>query len=294
MRRIAINILQKISKARSSLSKSELKVADVVLADPNTTIRSSIASLARSAEVSEPTVNRFCRSLDCSGFPDFKLRVAQGLANGTPYVNSNVEPDDSVQDYASKIFEMTMASLDDARSNLDYQIIGRAVDALAQAKKIEFYGLGASASVATDAQHKFFRLNTPVVAYTDIMMQRMSAAAATRGDVVVAISYTGRTKATIEAARLARDAGATVIGITTPGSPLAEHCSINIGVETIEDTDVYTPAISRLVHLTIIDVLATGVTLRRGPDFLDHLKRVKDSIVETRTIREPLNTSLPN
>ena len=125
-------------------------------------------------------------------------------------------------------------------------------------------------------------------------MQRMSAAAATRGDVVVAISYTGRTKATIEAARLARDAGATVIGITTPGSPLAEHCSINIGVETIEDTDVYTPAISRLVHLTIIDVLATGVTLRRGPDFLDHLKRVKDSIVETRTIREPLNTSLPN
>ena len=264
------------------------------MADPNTTIRSSIASLARSAEVSEPTVNRFCRSLDCSGFPDFKLRVAQGLANGTPYVNSNVEPDDSVQDYASKIFEMTMASLDDARSNLDYQIIGRAVDALAQAKKIEFYGLGASASVATDAQHKFFRLNTPVVAYTDIMMQRMSAAAATRGDVVVAISYTGRTKATIEAARLARDAGATVIGITTPGSPLAEHCSINIGVETIEDTDVYTPAISRLVHLTIIDVLATGVTLRRGPDFLDHLKRVKDSIVETRTIREPLNTSLPN
>nr|WP_279433268.1 transcriptional regulator HexR [Pseudobacteriovorax antillogorgiicola] len=286
-------MLQKISKARTSLSKSELKVADVVLADPNTTIRSSIASLARSAEVSEPTVNRFCRSLDCTGFPDFKLRVAQSLANGTPYVNSNVEPNDTVEDYANKIFEMTMASLEDARSNLDYHLIGRAVDALAQAKKIEFYGLGASASVAIDAQHKFFRLNTPVVAYTDIMMQRMSAAAIGRGDVVVVVSYTGRTIATVEAARLAKEAGATVIGITTPGSPLAQHCSITLGVETAEDTDVYTPAISRLVHLTIVDVLATGVTLRRGPDFLDHLKRVKDSLVETRFSRD-IPPSLPN
>ena len=220
--------------------------------------------------------------------------MAQSLANGTPYVNSNVEPNDGVEDYANKIFEMTMASLDDARSNLDYHLIGRAVDALAQAKKIEFYGLGASASVAVDAQHKFFRLNTPVVAYTDIMMQRMSAAATGRGDVVVVISYTGRTIATVEAASLAKAAGATVIGITTPGSPLAKLCSITLGVETAEDTDVYTPAISRLVHLAIVDVLATGVTLRRGPDFLDHLKRVKDSLVESRFARDIPPTTLPN
>ena len=257
-------------------------MADVVLSDPNSTIRSSIASLARSAEVSEPTVNRFCRSLDCSGFPDFKLKVAQSLANGTPYVNSNVEPNDTVEDFAIKIFEMTMASLEDAKSNLDYKLIGRSVDILAQAKKIEFYGLGASASVAIDAQHKFFRLNTPVVAYTDNMMQRMAAAATTRGDCVVVISYTGRTIATIEAARIAKEAGATVIGVTQPESPLSQHCNLVLGVETAEDTDIYTPAVSRMVHLAIIDVLATGVTLRRGPEFHDHLKRVKDSLIETR------------
>ncbi|MFW7377191.1 MAG: transcriptional regulator HexR [Oligoflexus sp.] len=281
-----MNILQKISKVRPSLSKSELKVADVVLADPNTTIRSSIASLARAADVSEPTVNRFCRSLDCSGFPDFKLKVAQSLANGTPYVNSNVEPNDSVEEYSNKIFEMTMASLDDAKNNLDIRAVERAVDALAQARRIEFYGLGASASVASDAQHKFFRLNVPVIAYTDIMMMRMSASSASRGDVVVVISYTGRTIATVEAAQLAREAGATVIGLTMPGSPLAEYCSIVLGVETIEDTDVYTPTVSRIVHLTLIDVLATGVTLRRGPDFLDHLKRVKNSLKQTRFQKE--------
>ncbi len=134
------------------MSKSELKVADVVLADPNATIRSSIAALARTADVSEPTVNRFCRSLDCTGFPDFKLRVAQSLANGTPYVNSNVEANDSVRDFSVKIFEMTMAALEDAKSNLDYDTLGRAIDALAGARKIEFDGVGASASHAVDAQ----------------------------------------------------------------------------------------------------------------------------------------------
>ena len=124
-------------------------------------------------------------------------------------------------------------------------------------------------------------------------MQRMSAAATSRGDVIVAISYTGRTIATIEAAKLAREAGATVIGITAANSPLAEHCNINIAVDTIEDTDVYTPTISRLVHLTIIDVLATGVTLRRGPEFFEHLKKVKSSLVETRFNRDPDTNSLP-
>ena len=242
--------------------------------------------MARAADVSEPTVNRFCRSLDCSGFPDFKLKVAQSLANGTPYVNSNVEPNDSVEDMTTKIFEMTMASLDDAKSNLDIRSVERAVDALAQARKIEFYGLGASASVAIDAQHKFFRLNTPCVAYTDIMMMRMSASAMTRGDVLVVISYTGRTIASVEAAQLARQAGATVIGLTMPGSPLSEHCSIVLGVETAEDTDVYTPTVSRLIHLVLVDVLATGVTLRRGPDFMEHLKRVKNSLRETRFSKE--------
>lgn len=285
-----MNILQKIEKTRPSLSKSEIKVADVVLSDPNITIRSSIAALARAADVSEPTVNRFCRSLDCKGFPDFKLQVAQCLASGTPYVNSSVEENDSVKDFAVKIFDMTLSALDDAKSNLDYDVLAKAIDALAGARKIEFHGLGASSSVALDAQHKFFRLDTPVVAYTDVMMQRMSAAGAGRGEVFVIISYTGRSIASIEAAKLARDAGATVIGITTPGSGLAENCSLVIAVETVEDTDIFTPALSRLLHLVIIDLLATGVTLKRGPGFVEHLKKMKNSLKATRITRDESST----
>lgn len=99
-----MNTLENIQNSMDLLSKSERKVAEVILASPQTAIHSSIATLAKMANVSEPTVNRFCRRLETKGFPDFKLHLAQSLANGTPYVNRNVEEDDSVAAYTGKNF----------------------------------------------------------------------------------------------------------------------------------------------------------------------------------------------
>ncbi|MGL5294663.1 MAG: transcriptional regulator HexR, partial [Aeromonas sp.] len=104
-----MNTLDKITNNLEDFSKSERKVAEVILGSPQTTIHSSIATLAKMANVSEPTVNRFCRRLDTKGFPDFKLHLAQSLANGTPYVNRHVEAEDSPETYTAKIFESTMA-----------------------------------------------------------------------------------------------------------------------------------------------------------------------------------------
>lgn len=232
--------------------------------------------------MSEPTVNRFCRSLSCAGFPDFKLRLAQSLAKGIPYVNVNVSAGDDASAYSAKIFDATVHSLRQAASTLDAGEIERCVRILAQAKRIEFYGLGTSGPVAVDAQHKFFRLNIPVVSYVDILMQRMAASVLGTGDVVVCISYTGRTIPMVDVAEVARHAGATVVGITKAGSPLAKVCHHVLNIETIEDTDVYMPMTSRIVQLTVVDILATGVTLMRGPEFHEHLKKVKDSLKATR------------
>ncbi len=277
-----MNTLDKIQSHLELLSKSERKVAEVILASPQTAIHSSIATLARMADVSEPTVNRFCRRLDTKGFPDFKLHLAQSLANGTPYVNRNVEEDDSVDSYTSKIFESVMASLDTVKANLDIAAINRAVDLLTQAKKISFFGLGASAAVAHDAMNKFFRFNIPVVYFDDIVMQRMSCMNSGEGDVVVLISHTGRTKNLVEMAHLARENDATVLAITSRDTPLAQAASLALLLDVPEDTDVYMPMVSRIAQLTLIDVLATGFTLRRGAKFRDNLKRVKEALKESR------------
>ena len=276
------NLLDRLRSQQDQLSKSERKVAKAILKDPIVAIRSSIATLAKAAEVSEPTVNRFCRSMHCSGFPDFKLHLAQCIATGAPYVSRDVEVDDDAKAYITKIFDGTMSALTDAQRSLDSSIVSKVVDRLSRAKKIEFYGLGGSGSVVMDAQHKFFRLKTPVVAYTDVLMQRMSAAGSSKGDAIVMVSSSGRTKSLVETASIARAAGALVVGIAPPDSPLSLASDISLDLQTPEDTDIYTPMTSRILQLIVIDVLATGIALKRGVEFQTHLKKIKDSISDTR------------
>ena len=270
--------LELIQKNLETFSKSERKVAEAILSSPQIAIHSSIATLAKMADVSEPTVNRFCRRLDTKGYPDFKLRLAQSLANGTPYVNRNVNEDDGPSAYTTKIFESAMANLDIAKNALDASLINRAVDVLTSAKKISFFGLGASSSVAHDALNKFFRFNIPVSCFDDIVMQEMNCINSTEGDVVVLISHTGHTEALIDVAKLARENDAFVIALTAPESPLALQSNLVLSTCVPEDTDIYMPMASRIAQLVLIDVLVTGFTLRRGPKFRDNLKQIKEGL----------------
>ena len=279
-----MNLLTLLKNPNLHFSKAERKVRDVALEDPDTTVHSPIAAIARKAGVSEPTVNRFCRRLGCKGYPDFKVKLAKELSNRqpVPMMTHDVTPSDSLATLTEKIFESTYASLHTTQARLNQPALEMAVDALAQAKCILFFGLGASGSVALDAQHKFFHLNTPIIAHRDILNQRMCCAVLGQQDVVVLLSYTGRTKAIIEIAEIAHDSGATVIGITGSNSPLAKQCSIVLPVDIPEDTDIYTPMTSRINQLVLIDVLATAVAVKRGPQFSKHLKKIKDSLQDTR------------
>lgn len=280
--RFDMNILEKVQRRLPQLSKSERKVAEAILQSPEQVIHASIATLAKHADVSEPTVNRFCRRLETQGYPDFKLQLAQSLVTGTPYVNRHVNEKDSASDYTDKIFDSTIACLALIKQSLDPYAIEKTVTQLIHAKKIAFFGLGASASVAHDAQNKFFRFNVPILCFDDTIMQRMSAINCQKGDVVILISHTGRTKSLVEIAHIAKENGATVIGITASRSPLDQACHFSICADVPEDTDVYMPMASRVVQMTIIDVLATGFTLRSDQAVRHQLKRVKDSLKDSR------------
>jgi RpiR family carbohydrate utilization transcriptional regulator len=262
---IGSNLLAVIERQLPELNKSESKVADAILRNPEATTRSSIASLAAQAGVSEPSVNRFCKKFGASGFPDFKLRLAQSLASGVRYVSRAVEFSDDINTFPRKLFDNAINALMTAREDLPLAAIERAVD-----------------HIARDAEHKFFRFNVPVSTHEDAMMLRMLSASGGVGDVFFFISHTGRTRVLVEAAQIAKNTEATVVSLTHEGSPLAaqSHCCINVDVE--EDTDQYLPMTSRLVQLVILDVLAAGVTLRRGESFTPYLARIKDSLKDTR------------
>ncbi len=269
------NLLRQISEARQKLRKSEQKVADFVLAQPNEVIHMRIVDLASEANVSEPTVVRFCRALNYDGFQDFKLTLAQALASNTAFEQFSMNRKDTVLEFKQKIFDSMIGNLINIREQLEDQALEEAINALAKADRVEFYGFGASAPVCADAQHKFYRLMSSAVAHSDPHMQTISALTLGEGDVVVAISQTGRTKDLLHTVRLVRDTGATVITVCPAGTPLAELATIPIYVDVEEDKDLSTLMSSRVVHLVVIDVLAVGVAMRRGPKLIDHLKTIK-------------------
>jgi RpiR family carbohydrate utilization transcriptional regulator len=264
--------------------RSEQKVARFVLRNPDEVIHMRIVDLATEAKVSEPTVVRFCRALGCNGFQDFKLQLAQMLASGSQFAQFSMNDSDSVAEFSHSIFDSTVGTLLSVRDRLDNEALGRAVNALAMANRVEFYGFGASGAVAFDAQHKFFRLQISTSSYADPHMQNMSAVTLQEGDVVVAISQTGRTRALVASVRLAREAGATVIGLCPSESPLAHEVSLPLFIDVHEDTEIYTPLSSRIAHLVLIDVLAVGVAKTRGPKLAEQLKAVKKSLT---TLRYP-------
>jgi RpiR family carbohydrate utilization transcriptional regulator len=276
-------ILVELRNSRTRRSKSAQKLATCVLSDPAAILGMSAAAVATRVGVSEPTVGRFCKSMGLKGFPDFKLQLAAELARQPPRVAQDIEAEDSVSQVIAKIFDSTRASLDAAQASLDKHMVEQATTALDQARKIVLFGLGASAPVAMDAEHKLLRFSTPVVAVTDAINQRMISASLGPGDCVVCISYSGRTILMEQAAALARDNGATIIGITTPLTPVADQCDLVLGVESGEDTEQYTPMTSRVAQLVVIDVLITRLALRKGPEFSVHLKRIKQALASTRS-----------
>lgn len=276
------SLLSTISSALPDLKKSEAKVARVILQDPDAATRSSIAALAAAAGVSEPSVNRFCKRFGASGFPDFKLQLAKSLVSGVRYMSRAVEMTDDVDTYPGKLFDNTINALVQARQKLPTAAIAEAVDHLAQAKRLIFFGLGTSVAVARDAEHKFFRFGVPVSTHEDPLMMRMLATSAGAGDLLFFISHTGRTKVLVEVAELARKTDAVVVSLTAANSPLAatSHCTIEL--PHAENTEEYLPMTSRIVQLVILDTLATGVTLKRGAKLLPHLARIKESLADTR------------
>ena len=277
------NVLELVRMLRPELRKSDRKVADALLENPHRILNSTVLETAEIAAVSQPTVIRFCSAIGCDGFQNFKIRLAQSLALGTPATQSAISDEDSPAEIAVKIFDYTLTSLDWARHKLDIEQINTAVDVILEARSMERFGFGASAIVAQDLQQKFPLLGIPCHASTDSHQQLMAASMMRRGDVAVAISNTGTTLSIIELARLAREQGAKVISITGEmHTALVDYSDVVINVETLENTELFTPTTSRIAALVTVDILSTLVARRLGRAHNQRLIRMKRYLSQMR------------
>ena len=276
-------MLDRVQACLPSLAPAEQRVAKLCLADPRAFTMLPVAQLADRAHVSKPTVVRFCRSVGYNGLSDFKQKLAGTVNEGVPFIHRSVDADDKTADVLVKVIDNTVAAFLKYRNEASSNQIDKAVAALVAAfqtgRQVQFFGVGNSGVVAQDAQHKFFRLGLHSIAYSDGHMQVMSASILEKGDCVLIISNSGRTRDLMDACDIARRNGATTIVITASGSPLASAGHIHLSADHPEGFDRYSPMVSRLLHLLIIDVLATTVALRIGANTVQPmLSRMKDNL----------------
>ena len=257
-------LLGQIQRARDGLSPAERRVADHVLAHPRSVLGDPIAEIARAAQVSQPTVIRFCRSLGCEGLSDFKLRLASGLSATIPLTHTQVTGDDSMLELGVKVLSNTASAILQVREQLNREMLSRATELMAAAQRVEFYAVGHYGVVADDAQFKFLRFGVPSASFTDTRLQTLAAGVLRPSDVVVIISSSGRIDELLAVADTARQRGAAVVAITASHSPLVKKADVALIVDHVEDLDTHVPMVSRILHLLVIDILAVGVAMRLG------------------------------
>ena len=272
-------VFERIRQMRDALTPAERRVADLALNHPRSIINDPIVDIARKADVSQPTVIRFCRSLGCQGLSDFKLKLATGLTGTIPVSHSQVHLGDTATDFGAKVLDNTVSAILQLREHLNFDHVEQAIDLLNGARRIEFYGLGNSNIVAQDAHYKFFRFGIPTIAYGDLYMQAASAALLGKGDVIVAVSKSGRAPELLRVLDVAMQAGAKVIAITSSNTPLAKRATVALETDHIEIRESQLSMISRILHLVMIDILAVGVAIRRAmpsPEVSEAVTRVRE------------------
>jgi len=287
-------MLDRIKASIPALPPAEQRVAKLLLVDPRAFATLPVAELAERSHVSKPTVVRFCRSVGYDGLADFKRKLAGSVNEGVPFVHRAVDEDDKTSDIVVKVIDNAVSALLKYRNDAASHAFERAIVALTEAgksgKRIEFYGVGNSGIVAQDAQHKFFRLGVNAAAVSDSHVQVMSATMLAPGDCAVIISNSGRSRDLVDVAEIARRKGATLIVVTASGSPLAQMAQgganqILLAVDHPEDYDRYSPMVSRLLHLMVIDILTTAVALRLPGELRPMLQEIKKNLRAKRYAR---------
>jgi DNA-binding MurR/RpiR family transcriptional regulator len=284
------DILPRLERMMDSMTRSEIRIAKRLLASPNEFVRSSVRGVAADLGVSEPTILRFCRAVGCEGFKDLKFRLIQELAltqamsdqavrATRPAGSSELAARDKDPD-GDRVFDTIIEALTRTRDTLPYKDLLSGAQAIAKAGRVVVYGIGgSSATLAAEAHNRLFRLNIPIMVFTDGYTQRMSAAILGEGDVALFISSTGRPRELQESLELAKYYKATCIAITDKDTPLGRDADIclHVGLAAVGAEEIQ-PSPMRFAQLFVIDRLAYTVAAVVGERAHLALRRMRGSV----------------
>jgi RpiR family transcriptional regulator, carbohydrate utilization regulator len=259
--------LAKIKAYFRSLNAAEKKVAKYILESPDNVLNMTISEVAAESSVSESTVFKLCRTLDFNGFRDFKIALARQYQGPDTFsiADEPVKRSDSAESIAYKAFGFSIDALNNSLKTLDYTELEQAYTALKNAQKVLVISIGISRTTSIFAADKFSFFGIDAVAATDAHVQAMRASLLTPRDVLFAFSRSGDTRDIIETVKIAKDKGATIIGVTNnPRSYFAKLLDIRLLVESKDSKFRWDVLASRIEHFCVVDTLYIMLAAR-GP-----------------------------
>ncbi|WP_245573316.1 MurR/RpiR family transcriptional regulator [Amycolatopsis benzoatilytica] len=275
--------LVRIRSLLPGLARAEQRVAKVVLEDPAAVARRSITEVALAANTSETTVTRFCKAVGVGGYPQLRIALAADTARTEARTSRNlggeIGPGDDLASVIGKVSFADARAVEETADQLDVAELQAVIDLVAEAGRVDVYGVGASAFVAADLQQKLHRIGRVSFAWSDTHIMLTSAAVLKPGDVAVGVSHTGATTDTVEALRVAREHGAVTVAVTNfPRSPITEVADHVLTTAARETTFRSGATASRIAQLTVIDCLFIGVAQRHMEASVSALDATRDAV----------------
>ncbi|EFL11543.1 MurR/RpiR family transcriptional regulator [Amycolatopsis sp. VS8301801F10] len=275
--------LVRIRSLLPGLARAEQRVAKVVLEDPAAVARRSITEVALAANTSETTVTRFCKAVGVGGYPQLRIALAADTARTEARTSRNlggeIGPGDDLASVIGKVSFADARAVEETADQLDVAQLQSVIDLVAEAGRVDVYGVGASAFVAADLQQKLHRIGRVSFSWSDTHIMLTSAAVLKPGDVAIGVSHTGATTDTVEALRVAREHGAVTVAVTNfPRSPITEVADHVLTTAARETTFRSGATASRIAQLTVIDCLFIGVAQRHMEASVSALDATRDAV----------------
>lgn len=272
--------LKMIQNMLEQLPASERKIAQFILDNPQSILNSTVNDIGIQAKTSGAAVIRLCKSLGLTGFQDLKVRVAGDLVKPVEQGYRDIEPDESFFSIVQKTTSNSIQSIRDSEEIINYEELERAVNTLAPAKNVHFFGIGASNIIAKDSQQKYLRIQKNATAFTDTHLVATLIANADEDDVVFGISHSGETQEVINVMALAKERGVKTISLTKYGqSTVSSLADIKLFTSYSAEAPFRSAATSsRLAQLYMMDILFLSMATVQYEQTIDSIDRTREAI----------------
>lgn len=272
-----MSLALRLEKMYGSLPPREKRVAKFVMWHPEKVLTLSVTALGKETDTSDATVVRFCQRLGYEGYREFRVRVARELRTAGP--TPTVPDEHEHSELANVPRHAALAAVERTSMELDHAALQRVATAIATARRVDFYGAGASAVAAMDAHMKFMRLGIVGMAHMNAHMQVMSAAVTSPEDVAIGISHSGCTRDTLDALAHAKASGATTVAVTGFSEMPIESLADIVLYTKVAEEHGRTSFAATVAQLTLFDILFLAVTRKLGDDAVVNMEKTRGALV---------------